>query len=354
MAVAPSKLLASLLAALLPAIMLAPGLAACRKAAEPPAEAPRAVAPETAVAVTAAEVPLAIVPATVSLPPAARVAVMAPFAGAVRQLHVIEGQEVRAGQLLATVISRDALSLAANRARADARVALAEANARRMEQLAAEGVVAAARADEALAALKEAQVDRDEAARILARGGASEDGIVRLAAPIAGRVAEVAVETGGPLDGMTAPFVIEAGERYALKMQLPERLAGAVRPGMTVLLPGGVRGALVSLSPGLDPATRSVQALARIDPGSGLLAGSAVEVTILDNVSGATVSVPASALTALRGRDVVFVQTDQGFRPVPVQVAGRAGSLVFIREGLTAGQSVATSGLPELKMQAGD
>ena len=302
----------------------------------------------------AVDVPLGTVPATVSLPPAARVAVTAPFPGTVRQIHVIAGQEVRAGQVLATIVSREALSLASDRARARSKVELARANADRIGQLAAEGVVAAARADEARAALREAQVDEAEAARILSRGGASADGIVRLVAPIAGRVAHIAIETGGPLDGMTAPFVIDAANAYALDLQLPERLARKVRPGMEVVLPGGGRGTILSVAPGLDPTLRSVPAIARIGAAPGLLSGTSLVVTIIGAAEVGAVTVPSSAVTRHEGRDAVFVAEKGGFRPQSVVVAGAADGRTVIAEGLTLGARVAVSSLPELKSQAGN
>ena len=55
-----------------------------------------------------------------------------------------------------------------------------------------------------------------------------------LIAPISGRVAHVSVETGGPVDGMTAPFVIENASAYRIDLQLPERLARSAAPGMAV------------------------------------------------------------------------------------------------------------------------
>ncbi len=328
-------------------------LAACdEKPPAAPAKTVSAVEPQTAVAKSAPDAPLGTVPAIVSLPPAARVAVTAPFSGAVRQIHVLEGQQVQAGQLLATVVSREALVLASDRARADARLALARANAERIGQLASEGVVAGARADEARAALREAQVDQSEAARILARGGASADGIVRLLAPISGRVSKVAVETGGPLDGMTAPFVIDGSNRYALNLQLPERLAGTVRPGMAVALPGGAMGTIISVAPGLDPQTRSVNAIARLGTAPGLLAGASVMATIVGGANAGAVSVPSAAVTRLEGRDVVFVRGKEGFQAVPVVVVGSADGTTIIAEGLASGAVVAVSGLPELKLQA--
>ncbi len=338
----------SILLAILPL-----ALAGCEADPVAPAAAPvRAMQPQTALAVAAVNAPLGTVPATVSLPPAARVAVTAPFAGSVQRIHVLEGQDVQAGQLLATVVSRDALSLASSRARADARVSLAQANAARIGQLAAEGVIAGARADEARAALREAQVDRAEAARILARGGASADGIVQLRAPIAGRVSRVSIETGGPLDGMTAPFVIDGHNRYALDLQLPERLAGQVRPGMAVLLPGGARGEILSVAPGLDPATRSVNAIARIGAAPGLLAGGSLSVVVLGDANSSAVAVPAAAVARVDGRDVVFVRGKDGFQPVPIVLGGSANGVATILEGLAVGTTVAVSNLPELKSQA--
>jgi cobalt-zinc-cadmium efflux system membrane fusion protein len=336
-------------------VLLPVALAACGRTGDvAPSEPVQPLQPQTAIARAANQAPLGVVPATISLPPAARVAVTAALSGAVRQLHVIEGQEVKKGQLLATVVSREALSLASDGARADARVDLARANANRIGQLAAEGVVAGARADEAKAALREALVDQSEAARALARAGAGADGVVRLVAPIAGRVSKITAETGGPLDGMTAPFVIEGGGRYSLRLQLPERLARQVRPGMAVVLADGTRGRVLSVAPGLDPATRSGQAIASVDGATGLLAGSSISATIVGDGESGSTAVPASAVTRLAGRDVVFVRSAKGFQPAPVVVGVTADGLSYIAAGLRPGAVVAISNLPELKSQASD
>ncbi len=125
------------------------------------------------------------------------------------------GQAVTRGQLLATMVSREALVLAGDLARARARQAMTGAEAARMTTLAREGVVAGARADTAVAADREAAINAREAQRLLARAGADNDGMVRLLAPIGGRAARMTVEAGAPVDGMTAPFVIDAdGSRW--------------------------------------------------------------------------------------------------------------------------------------------
>jgi cobalt-zinc-cadmium efflux system membrane fusion protein len=339
----------------LPALLL---VAACGSGGEDAAPPPRAPAesqaPKTVAARPASDAPLGIVPAVVTLPPEARVAVTTPFAGMVSRIHVIEGQQVRAGQLLATVVSRDGYALAAESARAAARLDLARANAARVDGLVRAGVVAAARGDEAAAQLRQAEVDQREAARLLAVGQAAPDGTVRLVAPIAGRVAKVAATTGAPLDGTNAPFVIDAAGPYGLELQLPERLAANVRPGMAVVLPDGSRGRILSVAPGLDPATRSVMARAALGHAPGLLSGRALSVTILGDATSGAVSVPAAAVVRVGGRDTVFVAAaGGGFAARPVTVGGRAGADAVLTEGLKPGERVAVSGIPELRAAAG-
>ncbi|WP_430388201.1 efflux RND transporter periplasmic adaptor subunit [Blastomonas fulva] len=303
----------------------------------------------------AADVPLGTVPAVVTLPPEAQVAVTAPFDGAILRVYVIQGEMVGAGQPLATVKSREPLQYGAELARAQARLGLAQATAARTRQLVDEGIIAAARGDEVNAQIRVAQTDVSENARILRQAGASAGGEVTLRAPIAGRVAAMSAQVGGPVMATSAPFVIENSTAFTLDLQLPERLAGQVRPGMTISLAGpavleGVTGTIVSVGGSLDPATRSVLAKARIDGAPALVAGKSVLATINGTGSASGTSIPASALTKIDGKDHVFVRTGKRFVRRAVEVAGSSGGRVFITTGLKPGEQVAVSGLSELKM----
>jgi len=95
-----------------------------------------------------ANVPIGNVPGTIILPPEARVAVTASFAGAAVRVYVIEGQNVRRGQPLALVRAAEPVQIRGALVRAQSEVGLAEARASRLNQLAEEGIIAAARADE--------------------------------------------------------------------------------------------------------------------------------------------------------------------------------------------------------------
>ena len=303
----------------------------------------------------AVDVPLGTVPAVVTLPPEAQVAVTAPFDGAIVRMYVIAGQQVSRGQPLATVKSREPLQYGAELARAQARLGLAQATAARTRQLVDEGIIAGARGDEVNAQIRVAHTDVSENARILRQAGASAGGEVTLRAPISGRVAAMTAQVGGPVMATSAPFVIENSTAFTLDLQLPERLAGEVRSGMSISLfgPGvaeGVTGTIISVGGSLDPATRSVLAKARIDGAPPLVAGKSVMATINGTGTASGTSIPATALTKIDGKDHVFVRTGKRFVKRAVEVAGGSDGRVFVASGLKPGEQVAISGLSELKM----
>lgn len=311
---------------------------------------------QTVVAEAAMNVPLGTVPAAITLPPEAQVAVTAPFDGAIVRLHVIQGQQVSAGQALATVRSREPLQYGAELARAQARLGLAEASAARTRQLVQEGIVAGARADEMNAAIRVARTDVAENARILRQAGASASGEVTLRAPIGGRVAAMTAQVGGPVMATSAPFVIENSAAFTLDLQLPERLAGQVRPGMRIAVPATgampeLTGSILSVGSSLDPATRSIIAKARIDGTPPLVAGKSVMVVIHHDGAQPGVSVPSRAMTTIDGKPHVLLQTGKGFAPRAVTVAGQSGDRTILSDGLKPGDKVAVSGISELKMR---
>lgn len=314
-----------------------------------------------AAAVVANEVPVGMVPATVTLPPAARVAVTSPFAGTAVRVLVVPGQQVRQGEALAVVHAPETVQFGAELARADADRAFARTNAARLETLAREGVVAGVRADEARAALRRSEASMREQRRLLGLAGAGSDGTITLRAPIAGRVASVGIDTGAPVGaGAAAPFVIENDAALALDLQLPERLAGQVRPGMTVTVAGApgvppVSGRVVSVAPSLDPASRSVAARASLSGGAGLVPGKGVMAVISGAADAARsgVSVPSAAVTRVEGADYVFVWSGGTFHRRKVELAADAGGRAVLAAGLKPGERVAVSGVAELKLLLG-
>jgi cobalt-zinc-cadmium efflux system membrane fusion protein len=348
------------LIARLAALAMLAAMPACSPDAADTASDPAAGAAATAglaidpVAARAVDnVPLGSVPGTISLPPEARVAVTAPFAGAVVRVYVIEGQEVARGAALGLMRAAEPVQIGGDLARARSAATLAEARAKRLAQLADEGIIADARADEAKAEWEQARASVAQFARMASLGGVGADGTMTLRAPIAGRVAHVGVETGGGVDTLIAPFVIEAAGAYQIALQLPERLAQAVRPGMAVEIALGAQGAapvggkIIAVAPSLDPATRSVMARASIAAAPGVIAGRNVTVTILGNGRG--IAVPDRAVTRIGDKDHVFVRKGKKWEKRAVTVASRSGDLAVISAGLAPGEVVAASSVAELK-----
>ncbi len=311
--------------------------------------------------VASSAMPVGTVPGVVSLPPDARVAVTTPFAGTVVKVMVIQGQAVTRGQALAVVRAAEAVQFGAALARSNAALPVAAAQAARMEQLAREGIIAPARAEEARANLSAAQATMNENRRLLALGAASADGTITLRAPIAGRVTTVGIDAGSPVGSGPAPFLIENNEQLRLDLQIPERLASHVRPGMAVHVEQDGRsaiGRLLSLASTIDPATRALAAKASLPTDTGLIPGKSVMVTLAvtdlaaEDIAarkGSSVSVPSEAVTHIGDHDVVFRRELHGFRAVTVTVAGQIGNSTVLSGGLESGQRVAVSSIAELK-----
>lgn len=297
--------------------------------------------------------PLAAIPAMIQPPANARVAVAATFPGVVMRTLVVEGDSVRQGQPLAIVSSREVLTMGADLTRANARLGVAGSNAARLSQLSREGIIAGARADEANALAAEARADVSEKARILRMtNGNGGSGTYTLTAPIAGRITTAAIQAGNPVDGTTAPYVIDAADRYEVVGQLPERLVGVVRPGMAVRISPQVTGRVTAVGSTIDPMTRSASLKAEIPAGPGIVAGRATSLSVSGPAPAGAVSVPSTAVSAIDGKTVVFVAVPNGFAVREVTSGGSSDGQTVLLSGVKAGERVVIAGTSALKSLA--
>lgn len=306
-----------------------------------------------AAATDAKEYLLASLPATIAPPPNARVAVAATFPGVVLQTLAVEGDAVKRGQPLATIASREILTLGADLAQARAQFGVAQANAERQSVLSKEGIVAASRAEEADAALRAARAELNEKTRMTEAVNADgAKGTYTLTAPIDGIVAVSKIETGAPVDGMSAAFVVDAVDRYEVTAQVPERLMGLVAPGMRVTIDGDVEARVTSVGKVVQPTTRSAALKAAITGAPRLVAGRTVMAAIHATTPAGAVRIPRAGLADIAGEAVVFVRTANGVSARSVEVAPVTGDHAVILSGLKPGEEVATSNLSELKSLA--
>lgn len=173
-----------------------------------------------------------------------------------------------------------------------------------------------------------------------------------ITAPIAGVVSALdaregmTVATGAPL------FRINGLGGVWIQAEIPENLAGRVKPGgavqvRTAALPGTVfSGKIGAILPEVAAATRTLTARIEVANPAGRLSPGMFASITLDAGDGADVLlVPSEAVIQTGTRAVVMVAEPGGkFRAADVEVGAEANGRSEIRHGLDAGQLVVVSG----------
>ena len=333
--------------------VLLPLLAAPAAAKDLPvsAEQQKNLGIQTAEVRAISEHPIVTLPATVGPARDSRVVVVAPFPGTVTELSALEGQNVARGARLGTVFSRDLLSVQSRLAQVEADLTVATAAAERARLLANEGIIAGARAQEAEARASALRAQAEEQRHLIgtAQIDKARAGSYLLTAPAAGRIARIDVEPGAAVEAAATTLIIDKSDKFWLEAQLPADLVGQVRPGATVAV-GDIRGKVIAAGMTVDPKTRSVVLRAEFPAASGLVSGSAVNMTVLAPAPGASLGVPSAAVVRVQAKDTVFVATRNGFQSVNVNVLGKNSETAAISGAVKPGQRVAVAGLSELKV----
>ncbi|MEA3029049.1 MAG: rane fusion protein heavy metal efflux system [Sphingomonadales bacterium] len=293
-------------------------------------------------------------------PDATRV-VAVPIEGRIIALTRNLGDYVRRGDTLAIIESREAASLQAEVERARSRLLLARATLNRDRALYQRGFRPLRELEISQAAFEQAQTDLRMAGQQVAAsglGGGSLNRIV-ITAPIAGRViARRAVL--GQVFMSDAPetelFRIADTNRLSVTFSLTAADAARVARGSIVQIstPGRQSAARISfVSPAVDPNTRLVPVIARLDnPGGQWRVGEPVSVAVEASGGGGSIlRVPTTAVQMVQGRSVVFVRTGTGFRAVPVTLGGQDGGTTIVTAGLTGGEQIAATNSYTLKAQ---
>jgi cobalt-zinc-cadmium efflux system membrane fusion protein len=158
----------------------------------------------------------------------------------------------------------------------------------------------------------------------------------------------------------TELFRIADLDRLSVTLSLPPADAARVRPGAIVEIASAGRRQQARtrfISPALDPDTRLVRVIADLDNRSGLWrAGEPVQARIQaagSSVGGTSLMIPAEAVQTVENRSVVFVRTRGGFRVVAITLGQRDGPMVAITQGLSGGETIASSNSFTLKAELG-
>jgi cobalt-zinc-cadmium efflux system membrane fusion protein len=298
-----------------------------------------------------------------------RVRTQAP--GVVREARKKVGDTVRQGEVLAVLESRELAEANAKLASSRAKETLVKAAFQREEQLWKEKITSEREYLEARQAMQEAVIERQLAQRRLATFGsvaaggqeATDQGMARyeLKAPMSGTIIERNLVRGEFLkeEAERPPLVIADTGRVWVNLAVNQKDLARVVPGnkALVIFDHGIapaEGVVDYVSPAVGEGTRTATARVILsNPGNRYRPGLFVSAEVVVDKERAEVLVPKAAVQTLEGKQVVWVEDAEGFRPTPVEVGRSNGESVEVTSGLEPGQRYVTEGVFTLKAELG-
>ncbi|MES2077943.1 MAG: efflux RND transporter periplasmic adaptor subunit, partial [Pseudomonadota bacterium] len=302
-------------------------------------------------------------PAQVVVPPGAEQIVTSPMQAMVSQLLVSEFQVVTKGDPVVRLTGPAMSQLQLELLQASSRASLARKAYNRENTLFEEGIIPQRRAQEAEAALREAEATLSQVRSELSLAGLSKsdtdkiiksgspsDGII-LAAAQDGIVTSISVKPGQRVDAATALLNIAQVKVLWVDIQATSTAAQNISLGTIVNVVGkDVSGKIKSISPIIASGNQFVIMRAEIENVQGKLRpGEYISVDIPVASSGNTWDLPLSAIARNKADSVVFVKTEQGFSVRPVEVMASTGQYVRIEGDFQPRDQVAISGVIALK-----
>ena len=270
--------------------------------------------------------------------------VVAKTSGVLLQLLAEEGDQVKAGQVLAR-IDPERPRLEMERARATVRKL--ENNYRRSQELLESKLVSAEASD---------QIRYDlEAARALYQLAQLELSYTNIVAPIDGVIAARAVKPGNLIQLNSSLFRIVDTSRLEAVLNVPERDLATMKEGLTVrmtadAMPGDVfEGVIDRVSPVVDAGSGTFRVVTVFPGGEGLRPGMFGRIEVVYDQRNDALTVPRSALLQDAGETAVFAVRDSKAVRVPIEIGHLSGELAEVRKGLDEGDQVVTAGKVALR-----
>jgi len=307
--------------------------------------------------------PVVSVTGTVTFDPEKVAAVGSRISGRVRSILKLEGEPVKAGDVLAEIESAELGHAQAALVAAKAHAAVATVNEKREKELAQARISSNREAEVASATAASARADLAAAdQRVRALGGTANGtpGILRLATPISGKVIERHVSRGQSVEATYTAFRVADLSSLWVQLAVFERQLTAIHQGDAVdIYPQGdgehkVRGNVQYVGDVIDLETRTAPVRVEVDhPEIPLRPGQSVLAKIHTSAPIASaIVVPRGAVTSVDGKPTVFVAHDAlSVEPRAITLGGQDGDRVEVLNGLTEGDRVVTNGVFALKSE---
>jgi len=288
---------------------------------------------------------------TGDLHPLETIDVRARIEGDLMAVYVREGDQVRAGQLLATFEASEQessrASAEADRAAANAELANAQWTLEQNESLFKAGAIAERDLKTSQQAVIAARARLAAAvARLRASGNQARD--TRVVAPASGVLEKRLVDGGVHLSRGAPMFTIVRSGTLELAAAVPARQAAPVRVGQVVhFVADGRRfdGSVARVSPTIDPATRAVTVYVQVpNPGNTLRGGTFATGRVVARTLTNVLAIPTAALRQGQedGKPFVYRIDGKTLNSAPVQLGAvdEQQGVAQVTEGLQAGDKI--------------
>lgn len=297
------------------------------------------------------------------------------ISGVIRQVFKHLGDDVKAGDLLVTLSSRDLAGIKAELVAADSLLKLANANLKREYDLYKSKVTAKREYLAAKQTQTEVSIKRHAAEQRLLAIGLTEESILsvlhhkdkdltlyKLHAPADGIIIEKHAVQGEVLESNKHSFTIADLSQVWVNLTVYQKDLPFIHQGQQVSIhtrfgasdqQATITSHINWLSPVLDEKTRSAKARVVIEnPDGHWRPGLFVTATVAIEKGEAEIIVPLTALQTVEGQTVVFVQHEGGdFEPQAVQTGRKDFQHIEIIQGLNQGQTYLSQNAFSMKAQ---
>ncbi|MEW6060420.1 MAG: efflux RND transporter periplasmic adaptor subunit [Bacteroidota bacterium] len=269
---------------------------------------------------------------------------VAEVAGRVEKIYFKEGAHVTKGDLLVKINDDD---LQAQLKKTELQIQLASEQEKRQRQLFEINGISQEQYDIAVNQVNTLKADRDNLVAMIRKR--------EVRAPFDGRIGLRYVSEGSYVSPATRIASMQKIDLLKVDFSIPEKYAGQVVVGDVVQLKSEetkqqFTGHLYAIEPKIDPATRTLQLRAMVEnKNENILPGSYVQIELkLKKIPDALLVPTQAIIPVLRGQ-TLFVRKNGVAVSVPVKTGIRTASFVQITEGISAGDTVLTTGLMQLR-----
>ncbi|MHC4421831.1 MAG: efflux RND transporter periplasmic adaptor subunit [Planctomycetota bacterium] len=186
-------------------------------------------------------------------------------------------------------------------------------------------------------------------------GNQERFGWYALRAPFAGFITEKHLTLGEQVGEDDSVMTIADIAKVWVRFNVYQKDLGVVKSGQTVTVDLGTglpsaRATISYVSPIVDKETRTSQARAELENSDGAFRPGLYATVHVDiGAVPAEVVIPRAAVQVLENEEVVFIEDDDGYEPVPVRLGRSDHDRVTVLAGLEPGQRFVEHGAFELK-----